>query len=167
MRVRHLDMTSAQSHAFDFVYGNWSVHNRKLRNVADPECEEWLEFGASSEVFPILNGVGHIDRMYVPQPSDGDPFEGFTLRLFDPATQQWSIWWSSTRAPGQLDPPVAGQFVDGIGTFECDDVVGGHAVKVRFQWRADAAAPIWRQYFSYDAGATWKLNWEMTLSRGA
>ena len=44
--------------------------------------------------------------MYVPRPLDGDPFEGFTLRLFDLTTQTWSIWWSSTRAPGRLEPPV-------------------------------------------------------------
>jgi hypothetical protein len=160
-------MTSTQSRAFEFVYGEWIVHNRKLRDVADPECGEWLEFSATSDVFPILDGIGHIDRMYVAHPSDGHAFEGFTLRLFDPAKETWSIWWSSTRTPGRLDPPVVGQFVDGVGTFECDDVVGGHNVKVRFQWQSDADTPTWRQFFSYDAGASWNLNWEMTFRRGA
>jgi hypothetical protein len=116
-------------------------------------------------VFSILEGIGHIDRMYVRQPSDGDPFEGFTLRLYDPSTETWSIWWSSTRSPGRLDPPVVGQFVDGRGTFEREDTVGGHAVKVRFEWRADAVAPTWLQSFSYDEGKTWKLNWEMLFTR--
>lgn len=105
--------------------------------------------------------------MYVRQPSDGDPFEGFTLRLYDPSTETWSIWWSSTRRPGQLEPPVVGQFVNDRGRFECDDVVGGYAVKVRFEWQADAVAPVWRQYFSYDLSNTWKLNWEMMFSRVA
>jgi hypothetical protein len=160
-------MQATQSRAFEFIYGTWTVHNRKLRNVADPACEEWVEFEASSDVFPILEGIGHVDRMYVPQPSDGDPFEGFTLRLFDPSTETWSIWWSSTRSPGQLEPPVVGQFVNDLGTFECDDVVGGYAVKVRFTWQADEMAPTWRQSFSYDSGSTWKLNWEMTFTRRA
>ena len=66
---------------------------------------------------------------------------------------------------GQLDPPVVGRFVNDQGTFECDDVVGGHLVKVRFLWRADVVVPAWRQFFSYDGGASWKLNWVMTLSR--
>jgi hypothetical protein len=36
---------------------------------------------------------------------------------------------------------------------------------VRFEWHADALSPAWRQSFSYDSGSTWKLNWEMMLSR--
>jgi hypothetical protein len=158
-------MQTFQSQAFDFIYGHWTVHNRKLRNVADPMCEEWVEFDAESEVFPILKGVGHVDRMYVPQPSDGDPFEGFTLRLYDPSAETWRIWWSSTRTPGQLDPPVVGQFVNDHGTFDCEDVINGRAVNIRFEWRADPVAPTWRQSFSDDKGASWKLNWEMTFTR--
>ncbi len=60
---------------------------------------------------------------------------------------------------------MVGQFVNELGTFECDDVVGGYAVKVRFTWQANEVAPVWRQFFSYDLGSTWKLNWEMTFIR--
>jgi hypothetical protein len=158
-------MQTSQSHEFDFIYGHWRVHNRKLRDVADPGCEDWVEFEAESEVFPILDGVGHVDRIFVPRPSDGEPFEGFTLRLYEPSTGTWRIWWSSTRAPGRLDPPVVGRFVDDVGTFDCEDVINGHAVHVRFEWRLDPVAPTWRQSFSYDKGASWKLNWEMTFTR--
>lgn len=160
-----MQISEDQSQAFEFIYGQWNVHNRKLKNVADPTSDEWLEFDARSDVSPILEGIGHVDRMYVAEPSDGDAFEGFTLRLFEPSTQTWSIWWSSTRAPGQLDPPVTGFFIGRLGTFECNDVVGGHAVTVRFEWLADVNEPVWRQSFSYDRGETWKLNWEMTFSR--
>jgi hypothetical protein len=151
--------------AFEFVYGSWNVRNRKLRDVSDPSCAEWVEFDAVSEVFPILDGFGHVDRMHVPDPPDGAPFEGFTLRLFDPSAATWSIWWSSTRAPGRLEPPVVGHFEGDHGVFDCEDVIGGHAVVVRFEWRADASSPRWCQSFSYDGGSTWKLNWEMTFTR--
>jgi hypothetical protein len=60
------------SGAFDFIYGHWRVHNRKLRDVADPNCEEWA---------------------------------------------------------------------------------------------ADPDVPVWRQLFSFDRGASWSLNWIMTLTR--
>jgi hypothetical protein len=150
---------------FAFLQGSWTVHNRKLRDVTDPACEEWVEFDATSEVFPVLGGWGHIDRMTVPDPPDGPAFEGMTLRLFDPALETWSIWWSSTRAPGHLDPPVVGRFTDGHGVFECDDVVGRRPVRLRFDWQADDRTPAWRQSFSYDSGATWRENWQMTLSR--
>src|SRR5450755_886114 len=158
-------MAAGGSRAFDFIYGHWRVRNRKLRDVADPACEQWVEFDATSHAFPILDGTGHIDRIHVPDPPDGDAFEGFTLRLFNPSAGTWSIWWSSTRAPGRLDPPVTGRFTGNHGVFGCDDMIGGHAVKIRFEWHAHALAPTWRQSFSYDAGSTWKLNWEMTLSR--
>jgi hypothetical protein len=159
-------MSTEQAKAFEFVYGDWRIHNTKLRNVADPSCAEWVEFEATSEVYPILDGIGHIDRMTVPDPPDGDPFEGFTLRLFDPAAVTWRIWWSSTRAPGQLDPPVVGSWTDGVGRFECDDVVGGRPVRVRFEWRReDAARPTWQQFFSGDNGITWTPNWLMEFRR--
>jgi hypothetical protein len=158
-------MTTPGADDFAFLQGSWTVHNRKLRDVTDPACEEWVEFDATSEIYPVLDGWGHIDRMTVPDPPDGPAFEGMTLRLFDPAQETWSIWWSSTRAPGHLDPPVVGRFTDGHGVFECDDVVGGRPVLLRFDWQADDRAPEWRQSFSYDSGATWRENWRMTLSR--
>jgi hypothetical protein len=156
---------SNPNHDFDFIIGRWSVHNRKLRDVTDPECSDWVEFEATSEAFNVLAGIGHVDRMFVPDPPDGAPFEGFTLRLFDPALSTWSIWWSSTRAPGRLDPPVVGAFSDGIGVFTCHDVIAGRPTEVRFEWTEDKAHPVWRQAFSADAGASWRTNWEMTLSR--
>jgi hypothetical protein len=82
--------------------------------------------------------MGHVDRMSVEAPTDGgDAFEGFTLRLFDPRTATWRIWWSSTRVPCVLDIPVQGQFVAGRGVFEVEDTIGGHDVVVRFEWLTD------------------------------
>ena len=161
-------MTDTGAHDFDFVFGRWVVHNRKLRDGSDPTCEEWVEFDATSEAWPLLRTGCHTDRIEAVAPTDGDPFEGVTFRLYDPAAGTWRIWWSSTRAPGQLDEPVVGRFDGDVGTFECDDVVGGHPVRVRFTWhRGDPVAPRWEQRFSFDGGATWALNWVMQLARAA
>jgi hypothetical protein len=141
------------------------VHNRKLRDVTDPECRDWVEFDATSDAFPILHALGHIDRIYVPDPPDGEPFEGLTLRLFDPVAAIWSIWWSNTRAPGRLDPPMTGRFTDGHGVFKGSDTVGGRNVMLRFDWHADPSTPVWEQSFCEDLGATWTVNRRMTLSR--
>jgi len=151
---------------FDFIFGRWIVRNRKLVDVTDPTCGEWVEFEAHSEATPVLDRYGHVDRMYVTDPPDGESFEGFTLRLFDPATRTWRIWWSSTRAPGILDPPVEGRFEAARGVFESEDEIAGHRVVVRFEWlTANTDAPRWQQSFSYDGGQTWKLNWVMDLQR--
>jgi hypothetical protein len=158
-------MTTPGAADFDFIHGTWTVHNRKRRDVTDPACDDWVEFPATSEAFPVLQGGGHLDRMTVPDAPDGPPFEGMTLRLFDPDARTWSIWWSSTRAPGRLDPPVVGRFTDGRGVFEGDDLIGDRAVRLRFEWRADPVSPCWQQEFSYDGGDTWYLNWVMTFTR--
>jgi hypothetical protein len=158
-------MTATAASDFDFIYGQWTVHNRKLRDLGDPGCEEWVEFDATSEAFPILHTLGHVDRIYVPDPPDGEPFEGFTLRLFEPATELWRIWWSSTRAPGQLDSPMTGRLTDGHGVFYGNDLIAGRQLAVRFEWDADPSAPVWKQAFSEDSGTTWQVNWVMTLHR--
>lgn len=157
-------MTTSAAHDFDFIYGRWHVHNRKLRDSTDPDCTAWVEFEATSEAFPLLDGGGHLDRIYAPDAPGVSGFEGMTLRLFDPADDVWRIWWSSTRAPGRLDPPMTGTFDAGHGTFFGDDVVGDRPIKLRFDWTADATAPKWEQRFSFDAGGTWILNWVMTFS---
>jgi hypothetical protein len=150
---------------FDFVLGDWKIHNRKLADVTDPSCTDWIEFTAQSHAEPILDGFGHIDRFWSEAPM---ALEGFTLRQFDPTERLWRIWWASTRQPGQLDPPVEGRWVDGRGTFECDDVLAGRAVRVRFEWtHDDESTARWQQSFSWDGGQTWRTNWIMELTRTA
>jgi hypothetical protein len=156
---------SPSSADFDFIFGCWLVHNEKLAEPFEPDSSKWIQFDATDEASPILEGTGHVHRMYVPSMPGGEPFEGFTLRLYDPATSAWRIWWSSTRSPGVLDPPLVGRFPDRHGVFECDDTLDGKPAKVRFEWRDDATTPRWQQSFSFDAGATWRLNWTMTFER--
>ncbi|MDI1464140.1 hypothetical protein QEZ54_24435 [Catellatospora sp. KI3] len=153
---------------FDFIFGRWRVRNRKLRAVTDPACTEWIGFDATAHAEPILGGLGHVDRIWTDAPPDEDPFEGFTLRQFDPEAKLWRIWWASSRRPGHLDPPVVGRWQDGRGVFDCDDVLGGRPVKVRFEWTTDGAdSARWQQAFSFDEGHTWTTNWIMDLSRTA
>jgi hypothetical protein len=151
-------------HDFDFVHGRWRIQNRKLAGVLERECTEWVEFEATSEARPILGGLGNMDSYSSAPPSGA--LDGITLRLFDPGTRLWRIWWASTTRPGHMDPPVEGRFTDGHGRFFCDDVLNGERVKVRFDWRvvADDSAR-WEQAFSYDEGRSWKTNWVMDLTR--
>jgi hypothetical protein len=146
---------------FDFLPGRWRVANRKLADTLDPACTEWREFEATSEARAILGGIGNIDHFLT------DSYEGFSLRLHDPSDDTWRIWWSSTERPGRLDPPVQGRFdADGNARFECDDVLAGVPIRMRFEWsEITAGSARWEQAFSFDGGATWKPNWVMLLSR--
>jgi hypothetical protein len=153
-------------HDFDFFFGSWTIRNRKLANMADPECDEWVEFDATGYAHPILGGLGNVDTFSVPEMPNGKSFEGATLRLFDTETGLWKIWWASTSAPGRLDPPVVGQFTDKHGVFLGEDVVGGKPVEVRFDWNAvDEQTARWEQAFSFDTGRNWVHNWRMDFTR--
>ena len=151
---------------FDFLPGRWRVANRRLVNTLDPACTEWEEFDATSEARAILGGLGNVDHFRVAGDAD---YEGFSLRLFDPDTDVWRIWWASTARPGRLDPPVEGRFSDpGNARFECDDVLEGVPIKVRFDWsEISGSSARWEQAFSFDDGETWKTNWIMVFSREA
>ncbi len=59
---------------------------------------------------------------------------------------------------------MVGSFGGDQGVFLAEEVVGGHAVTVRFEWLA-GASPRWQQSFSYDGGQSWKVNWVMDFSR--
>jgi len=151
------------AHDFDFYYGRWRIQNERLteRLVGS---NDWQRFEAIQECRPILGGLGNIDDFVTDEFGPG-VFMGMTLRLFDKATQKWSIWWASNRKGG-LEPPVTGAFVDGVGRFEGDDVHNGIPVRVRFIWSdigADRA--LWQQAFSADGGKTWETNWRMHMTR--
>jgi len=147
---------------FDFLVGKWRVHNRKLnKRLAD--CKEWTEFEARGECRKILNGFGNTDSFKTE--FDGKPFEGMTLRLFNPNAKLWSIYWADSNVV-VLDVPQIGSFENRIGEFYARDVFEEKPVIVKFKWDAtDAENPVWSQAFSADEGKTWEWNWFMNFSR--
>lgn len=148
---------------FDFLMGTWRITNRKLVDPLRPDSSEWTEFTTVAVARPLLGGLGNTDSYE----GTGDvPFDGFTVRLFDPASRTWRIWWASTRNPGHLDPPLEGRFVGGHGVFHGTDTVGGADVHVRFDWHVEQPdRPRWTQSFSRDGGDTWSANFTMEFER--
>src|SRR5690348_1283931 len=147
-------MTSAADgrHDFDFFHGTWHGAIRKLVDSTDRGFTEWTELTATCDCRPILGGLGNFETSAM---SPG-AIDGATLRLYDPATDHWRIWWMSTRMPGVLDAPVAGRFEGNRGVFEGPDAIGGTPIVVRYEWdRLDADRVHWGQRFSWDDGATW------------
>src|SRR5262249_56857868 len=51
----------ASKHDFDFLFGSWNIHNRYLKERLR-HSTEWREFDARSQVEPLLDGFGHLDR---------------------------------------------------------------------------------------------------------
>lgn len=153
------------THDFDFLFGTWNVRHHYLKGRL-VNSTEWLEFDGTLVAWPTLGGAGNVDDNIINKPTG--TYRAITVRTFDAKTQNWSIWYIDGRSPASLDPPVVGRFVNGIGTFVCDDVQNGKPVKVRYQWFADKPEhPRWEQAFSPDGGATWEVNWRMEYVRTA
>jgi hypothetical protein len=145
---------------FDFLTGSWTIANRRLRKILAGSTE-WDEFSATSTCARLFDGAANIDEMFVPARG----FSGLSLRLFEPGSGQWSIYWVNSR-DGKLEPPVVGGFVDGVGTFYGDDVFEGAPIRVRFTWsHITPTTARWQQAFSVDGEATWETNWIMDLTR--
>lgn len=148
---------------FDFLIGEWSITNECLRERLKGSAE-WETFSATSrveKVMPDPDGVfgGNLDQMFVPARG----FTGMTLRLYNPETGLWSIYWSDTRSH-RLFPAMVGKFENGRGEFYGDDVEGGQKVLVRFLW-LPGTSPRWEQAMSVDGGETWEVNWVMRFER--
>jgi hypothetical protein len=158
--------TADGRHDFDFIIGTWANRNRKrVRPLVEGDTE-WIEFDSRFEARPILDGLGNAETFEAPNFPGRPGFEGFTLRLSEPETGLWRIWWVSTIGGGRLDEPVVGRFENGVGRFECDDVVDGVPLRVRYDWTDIGAESItWTQSFSFDAGQTWDPNWITTSTR--
>ena len=153
-------------HDFDFFFGAWRIANRKRVRPLVQGDDEWIEFEATCEAMPILGGLGNVDTYKAPDFPGRAGFEGFTVRLFEPSSGRWRIWWTSTIGNGALDNPVIGRFRDGLGRFECDDALEGVPIRVRYDWKDIAADTVtWEQSFSFDGGATWDSNWVMRSTR--
>jgi hypothetical protein len=148
-------------HGFDFMTGAWEVQHRRL--VAfEPGAEQWQEFVSRAEARMVLGGTANLDEVELPNQG----FHGLTLRLYDPARDQWSLNWVSSRN-GVLDPPVVGRFTEpGRGEFYGTDVHEDRQILVRYRWsRTDTPTPRWEQAFRWAENADWEINWIMDFRR--
>jgi hypothetical protein len=146
-------------HDFDFIAGDWNVLNHRLRERG-MGSSAWETFPARHRGAIHLGGIANVDELTMPEPHG----RGMTVRCFDLTTQQWSIYWISSR-DGVLQPPVKGGFAGPRGEFFGEDRDGDRPIKVRFIWTLqDGLHARWEQAFSYD-DATWETNWIMEFTR--
>jgi len=158
-----LPSSTSSKNDFDFFIGKWKLKNRILKKNPDNTIS-WNEFEATQEMHVILNGLGNSDNYLAER--NGKPFEGMTLRLFNPQTRLWSIYWADSNFGVLGLPPVVGSFEKGVGHFFSKDLYNGKSLITVYRWDArDASKPIWSQATSEDNGKTWEWNWFMYMRR--
>ena len=147
---------------FDFLIGSWTVHNRRLREPLQGS-NDWYEFPGTSVARPLWGGKGNVDEYEGDAPSGH--IQGMAVRLFNPKTRQWSIYWGNS-ANGTLDVPMIGEFKDGRGEFFDQEIFQGRAIYVRFTWcDITPSSCRWEQAFSADGGQSWETYWIMEFTR--
>jgi hypothetical protein len=146
---------------FDYLVGKWSIRNRTLKNQL-VGSDEWVEFDATQECRPLLLGRGNFDIFRTE--FAGKPFEGLTVRLFEPRTRLWTIYWADSDAM-KLDAGKSGSFDGDVGEFFGRENVADKDVIVKFHWdKRNPEAPIYSRAFSADEGRTWEWNWYSNFS---
>lgn len=146
---------------FDFLHGDWDIVN-KVRSKWLCGNDEWYEYPASLSVRSILGGLGNVDD-FKAKPKDKELL-ATTLRLFNPETELWSIYWVDTFSM-VLQPPVFGKFTGDEGIFEGDDTFAGRPIRAKFVWtKISADRALWRQDFA-EPGEDWETNWIMEFTR--
>ena len=150
-------------HNFDFLIGKWSVLNRRLNERLNG-CTEWTEFLAEMETKPILNGLGLMDEMK--SSYFGDEFIGLSIRMLNPSTNEWKIYWADTENPELLlKEQVVGKFANGVGEFYGKEQYEGKEMKLRFIWKKESKdTAYWEQAYFDEKNQEWETNWTMLFT---
>lgn len=125
---------------FDFLVGTWRTHSFA--------CD------GTSTVRPFWGGGADIEETDTHCPAQH--MVGVMVRLYDPATHQWSLY-SGTQKQGLALPPKVGKFgADGAGDFFGRDTFEGKPIAVRYRWSRHNGNPRFEEAFSADNGKTWQ-----------
>jgi hypothetical protein len=146
-------------HDFDFEIGSWKIHLSRLKDRL-VGSKEWVQFDGTSMTRKVWGGRSNLEEFETDSPTGH--IEGLTLRVYNPQTHQWSIYWANSKDPdlGQTIIPMVGEFKGGQGEFYDQETWKGRSVYVRFLWsKITPNSAHFEQSYSADGGKTWEVNW--------
>jgi hypothetical protein len=153
------------SHDFDFLIGDWKAHVRRLPDRLN-NSNVWVEYDGISNHHKLLDSNANFEQFEVTSTDKKLHIKAQTLRLYNPATRQWSIYLVDLDN-GTLDtPPVVGGFNGKRGEFYHQEILKGRTIIVRYLWLdLSPNSARMEQSYSPDGGKTWEVNWICELSR--
>jgi len=149
-------------HDFDFELGTWHTQLRRLVHPLSSSTE-WVDYTGTTTVRKVWDGKANLVELV----ADGSAghIEVLSLRLYDPASHQWTLNVASARS-AEMSPPSTGSFANGRGEFLSHETFGDKPILVRFVISDITATSChFEQAFSADNGATWEVNWIATDTR--
>jgi hypothetical protein len=144
-------------HDFDFELGSWNIHLKRLQNPLTGSTK-WIEFDGTSVTRKVWDGKAQLEEFETDGPAGH--IEGLTLRLYNPQTHQWNLYWANSKNGAMGGPPNVGVFQNGRGEFYCQDTFNGRVIFIRYVWSdITPNSAHFEQSFSDDGGKTWEVNW--------
>jgi hypothetical protein len=141
---------------FNFAYGTSHTRYRVLKDRL-VGSHQWYECHGTSVFRPFWGGGGNLEEGDMKCPNRYITL--MTVRLYDPQTYQWTLWWG-TKKLGIQPPPQVGHFgANGVGDFYSYDNWKGTPIVCRFHWTKLNGNPHFEQAFSTDGGKSWEVNW--------
>jgi hypothetical protein len=146
-------------HDFDFALGNWKFPLKKLDHPLT-SSNAWIELDGHSSCRKVWDGKANLDDVEVYSADRKTHIQGVTLRLYNPESHQWSLYWGNV-AKGALSlPPVVGEFKNGRGEFYDQEDYNGRMIFVRYGWSdITPTSAHFEQALSTGGGKTWETNW--------
>jgi len=124
---------------------------------------EWKDMDGETIVSPVWGGRGNLAEFKGDGPAG--TVELLALRLYEPANDQWRIYFSHPNT-GTVDVPGIGKLEDGKILFYDQELFQGKAILVRFSiWGITADSAQSEQAFSADNGKSWETNWVNRYTR--
>jgi hypothetical protein len=149
-------------HDFDFAIGTWKTQISRLQHPLSGSTT-WTKVEGTVVVRKVWNGRANLEE--IEGKSAEAHFEGMTLRLYNPTSHQWNLFWSNS-SDGTLAQPMIGEFKDGRGVFYDQEVFNGRAIFARnIYFDITPNSYQFEQAFSDDGGKTWELNFTAALTR--
>jgi hypothetical protein len=141
---------------FEPLLGRSSFH-LKVRLKPLTGSNQWVDYTGLGDCIPVWHGRAQLDTIDLEGPTKH--IEGLTVRLFNPKTHEWRLYWANSR-DGLVVVPQIGQFKAGHGEFYAQDVLDEKSILVKFDWSAMMSkSPHFEQSFSNDGGKNWEVNW--------
>jgi hypothetical protein len=149
-------------HDFDFSFGSWKTHIKRLQHPLSGSST-WMEYEGTSVVRKIWNGRGGLGETEADGPAGH--LEALSLRLYNPEARQWNLTYANGQG-GALSVASSGEFKNGRGEFFDTEPVNGKNILVRQVWSDITPTSChFEQAFSVDGGKTWEVNWIATDTR--
>jgi hypothetical protein len=151
-------------HDFDFNMGRWKTAIRAVLNpISSPGV--WSNLQGTHVVYRVWNDWANIGQLEVDGPHGH--IEDLALRMYDRKTHQWRVYFANSQS-GTLDPPMVGEFKNGVGTFIGLDDMDGKTVLIRNIWSGITSKACRQDWaISVDGGKSWVPTWKSTDTLGS